>query len=116
MAADAAGVVLLHSPQAPEAALVGRQTLGFSEADSGWRLLGVAIGDQGQTLYVAQTLEERTEALTEAALNTMLASLAVWTVCVVALSRRMRGETAQVSRLAQRLPVRVRPRPSASIQ
>ncbi len=96
---DAAGVVLLHSPQAPEAALVGRQTLGFSEADSGWRVLGVAIGDQGQTLYVAQTLEERTEALTEAALNTMLASLAVWTVCVVALSRRMRGEMAQVSRL-----------------
>jgi signal transduction histidine kinase len=96
---DAAGVVLLHSPQAPEAALVERQTLGFSEADSGWRVLGVAIGDQGQTLYVAQTLEERTEALTEAALNTMLASLAVWTVCVVALSRRMRGELAQVSRL-----------------
>lgn len=96
---DAAGVVLLHSPQAPEAALVERQTLGFSEADSGWRVLGVAIGDQGQTLYVAQTLEERTEALTEAALNTMLASLAVWTVCVVALSRRMRGEMAQVSRL-----------------
>ena len=96
---DAAGVVLLHSPQAPAAALVERQTLGFSEADSGWRVLGVAIGDQGQTLYVAQTLEERTEALTEAALNTMLASLAVWTVCVVALSRRMRGEMAQVSRL-----------------
>lgn len=98
---DATGVVLLHSPQAPEAALVERQTLGFSEADSGWRVLGVAIGDQGQTLYVAQTLEERTEALTEAALNTMLASLAVWAVCVVALSRRMRGELAQVSRLVE---------------
>jgi signal transduction histidine kinase len=96
---DAAGAVLLHSPHAPAAPLVDRRTLGFTEADSGWRVLGVAIGDQGQTLYVAQTLEERTEALTEAALNTMLASLAVWTVCVVALSRRMRGEMAQVSRL-----------------
>ncbi|MDZ7858422.1 sensor histidine kinase [Sphaerotilus sp.] len=96
---DAAGGVLLHSPHAPAAPLVDQRTLGFTEADSGWRVLGVAVGDQGQTLYVAQTLEERTEAITEAALNTMLASLGVWAVCVVALSRRMRAELAQVSRL-----------------
>ena len=98
---DAAGAVLLHSPHAPAAPLVERQTLGFTEAASGWRVLGVAIGAQGQTLYVAQTLDERTEALTEAALNTMLASLAVWAVCVVALTRRMRAELAQVSRLVE---------------
>jgi signal transduction histidine kinase len=95
------GAVLLHSPLAPAAPLMDRRMLGFADADSGWRVLGVATGSQGQTLYVAQTLEERTEALSEAALNTMLASLTVWAVCVIALTRRMRAELAQVSRLVE---------------
>jgi signal transduction histidine kinase len=95
------GTVLLHSPQAPAAPLMARRTLGFADADSGWRVLGVASGTHGQTLYVAQTLDERTEALSEAALNTLLASLTVWAVCVVALTRRMRTELAQVARLVE---------------
>lgn len=98
---SADGTVLLHSPHAPAAALMPPRSLGFSEADSGWRVLGVAIGEQGQTLYVAQTLDERSEALREAALNTMLATLTVWAVCVIALTRRMRTELAQVSRLVE---------------
>lgn len=95
------GEVLLHAPQAPAEPLMRQRTLGFADADSGWRVLGVAIGGQGQTLYVAQTLDERTEALSEAALNTMLVTLAVWAVCVIALTRRMRTELAQVSRLVE---------------
>ncbi|MBP8271439.1 MAG: HAMP domain-containing histidine kinase [Sphaerotilus sp.] len=93
--------VLLHSPHAPAAPLMSRRTLGFADAASGWRVLGVAVGAQGHTLYVAQTLDERTEAITEAALNTMLATLTVWAVCVIALTRRMRIELAQVSRLVE---------------
>lgn len=95
------GEVLLHSPHAPAAPLMSERTLGLADATSGWRVLGVASGTQGQTLYVAQTLDERTEALSEAALNTMLVTLAVWAVCVIALTRRMRTELAQVSRLVE---------------
>ena len=91
--------VEFHSPHAPEGALMPTASLGFSDSALGWRVLGVAIGEQGHVLYVAQTLEERTEALREAALNTMMASLSVWAVCLVGLLRRMRSELAQIDRL-----------------
>ncbi|WP_338413130.1 HAMP domain-containing sensor histidine kinase [uncultured Sphaerotilus sp.] len=90
--------VLLHSPHAPDGPLVAERQIGFSDAESGWRVLGVPVGE-GQMLYVAQSLGERSEALRDAALNTMLASLAVWAVCVFWLLRRMRSELAQISRL-----------------
>lgn len=91
--------VEFHSPHAPETALMPRPSIGFANSALGWRVLGVAIGHQGHVLYVAQTLDERTEALRDAALNTMMASLSVWAVCLVGLLRRMRSELAQIDRL-----------------
>jgi len=92
--------VLLHSPLAPVAPFVADRHTGLSNVDSGWRVLGVPVGE-GQMLYVAQSLGERSEALRDAALNTMLASLAVWAVCVFWLLRRMRSELAQIARLVR---------------
>lgn len=91
--------VEFHSPHAPETSLMPTPSIGFADSALGWRVLGVAIGEQGHVLYVAQTLDERTEALRDAALNTMMASLSVWAVCVVGLLRRMRSELAQIDRL-----------------
>ena len=94
--------VLMHSPHAPAAPFLPTATLGFSDASLGWRVLGVTLavdGEPSRVLYVAQSLEERSEALHEAALNTMLASLTVWAVCVIGLLRRMRTELAQIATL-----------------
>jgi signal transduction histidine kinase len=96
---DPAGAVLLHSPLAPPEPFLQVSRTGLSNADSGWRVLGVAVGGQGQILYVAQSLEERSEALRDAAISTMLASLTVWAVCGVGLLRRMRAELAHIDRL-----------------
>jgi signal transduction histidine kinase len=95
-----AGFVLIHSSHAPVEPLVSDGRTGLLDAASGWRVLGVPIGE-GQTLYVAQSMDERSEALRDAALNTMMASLVVWAVCVVWLLRRMRSELAQISRLVR---------------
>lgn len=95
-------VVLMHSPHAPAAPFLPTATPGFSDASPGWRVLGVTLAVEGgpsRVLYVAQSLEERSEALREAALNTMLASLTVWAVCVIGLLRRMRSELAQIATL-----------------
>jgi signal transduction histidine kinase len=91
--------VLLHSPLAPPEPFVSQFRTGLSDAASGWRVLGVPIGGQGQTLYVAHSLEERSEALRDAAVSTMLASLAVWAACAIGLHRRMQAELAQIDRL-----------------
>jgi signal transduction histidine kinase len=91
--------VLLHSPLAPPEPFVPQARTGLSDAASGWRVLGVEVGGQGQILYVAHSLDERSEALQDAAISTMLASLAVWAVCVIGLLRRMRSELAQIERL-----------------
>lgn len=90
--------VLLHSPHAPVEPFVADRRTGLSNAESGWRVLGVAVSE-GRMLYVAQSLDERSEALRDAVLNTMLASLTVWALCVAWLQRRMRAELAQISRL-----------------
>ncbi|WP_310463744.1 HAMP domain-containing sensor histidine kinase [Sphaerotilus sp.] len=91
--------VLLHSPLAPPEPFVPQVRTGLSDAASGWRVLGVEVGGQGQILYVAHSLDERSEALRDAAVSTMLASLVVWAVCVIGLLRRMRSELAQIDRL-----------------
>jgi signal transduction histidine kinase len=91
--------VRMHAPHAPAQPFHATPTLGLSDSPLGWRVLGVAV--PGAVLYVAQSLDERSEALRDAAVNTMLASLAVWAVCVVGLVRRMRSELAQIDRLVE---------------
>ncbi len=100
--ADGSAHRLLASAGAPLQALRPTPTAGFS--DSGrWRVFGAPMGQGGQILYVAQTIDERHEAQLEVALSGALATLAVALLAHLWLRARLRHELAPLQILADRL-------------
>ncbi len=100
--ADGSAHRLLASQGAPVQALRPTPTAGFS--DSGrWRVFGAPMGQGGQILYVAQTIDERHAAQLEVALSGALATLAVALLALLWLRARLRHELAPLQTLADRL-------------
>jgi len=99
---DASQQVVARSSRAPETPLSARPMSGFFDTP-GWRVFGSALGSGGRTLYVAQTRNERAEAQSEVALNSVLAALAVSLLGYFWLRSRLRHELAPLQQLSQRL-------------
>lgn len=99
---DAGGAVLLRSPHAPAIAWQPVSTAGFHN-QPGWRIYGLATGNQGRVLYAAQTTDERNEARHEVGLSALLAALAVGALGHVWLRTRVRQELVPLVGLSDRL-------------
>ena len=99
---DEHGRVLQRTGNAPAAALQSVPSAGFSEHPR-WRVFGTALGDGGRMLYVAHTLQERSEARTGVALSAALASLAMGLLGLLWLRARVRQELLPLQRLSERL-------------
>lgn len=99
---DASQQVLMRSSRAPQEPLVKAALAGFAD-NAQWRVFGIALGDAGRMLYVAQTRAERAEAQFEVAISSVLAALAVGILAYFWLSALLRHEWAPVQRLSDRL-------------
>ena len=100
--ADGVAQQLLASEGAPAQPLRATPTAGFSDS-ARWRVFGAPMGQGGQILYVAQTMDERREAQLEVALSGALATLAVALLAHLWLRARLRHELAPLQALADRL-------------
>ncbi|HEX6017395.1 MAG TPA: histidine kinase dimerization/phospho-acceptor domain-containing protein [Burkholderiaceae bacterium] len=96
---DASQRVVMHSARAPGEPFVRAPLSGFADSAQ-WRVYGVALGDGGRMLYVAQARAERAEAEVEVALSSVLAALAVGILAYFWLSALVRHEWAPVHRLS----------------
>ena len=94
--------VLRHSVAAPLQPLRASPAPGFS-SQPGWRVYGLALGRDGQWLYVAQSIDERREALGELGLAVLLAGLPTGLMGLLWLRVRLRQELQPLQALAQRL-------------
>ncbi len=94
--------LLAASPGAPATALISTPSAGFSNVP-GWRVYGVPLGRDGQTLYVAQARGERREAQAAIAFAALLAGLPMLLLALLWLNARVRHELAPLQVLSQRL-------------
>lgn len=94
----AGGGVLLRSAQAPADPWLAAPHTGFSNQVSHWRVYGVAL-EGGRMLYVAQSRAERTEALVEVSVSSIVAALFVGLGAVGWLRMRVRREMAPLAAL-----------------
>ncbi|MGY0194910.1 sensor histidine kinase [Leptothrix sp. BB-4] len=101
---DEDGHVLLRSPGAPAVAWHQVHTEGFSDV-GGWRVLGSAVPASHQTLYVAQSQQERRLALLDLGMGGVLATVCVALLAWLTLRSRLRQELAPLQRLGQRLAI-----------
>jgi signal transduction histidine kinase len=99
---DATGSMQGHSANAPPRPLFATARPGLSES-AGWRVFGLALGQDGRMLYVAHRLSERNEAHTEVALSAVLAALSIGLLGHVWLRARVRHELQPLERLSERL-------------
>lgn len=99
---NADGLVILRSNAAPAAALRTTPGAGFSDAPN-WRLYGLALGQDGRMLYVAQTRDERLEAQAEITLSAVLSALAVGLMGQLWVRFKIRHELAPLQTLSERL-------------
>ena len=96
------GPLLASAQGAPETALRSTPTAGFSTLPD-WRVFGLALGRDGQMLYVAQSQEERTEAKLELVLTGLMAGFPMLLLGLVWLNARVRDDLAPLQRMSQRL-------------
>ena len=96
------GRLLASAQGAPETALRSTPTAGFSTSAQ-WRVFGLALGRDGQMLYVAQSQQERTEAKLEMAFSGLLAGLPMLLLGLVWLNARVRHDLLPLQRMVQRL-------------
>ena len=75
---------------------------GYSDS-GGWRLYGMALGDDGRMLYFAQTRAERREAQREVVISAVLAALAVGLLGQVWLRARARAALQPLQSLSDRV-------------
>ncbi|MFN9504880.1 MAG: sensor histidine kinase [Rubrivivax sp.] len=100
---SADGEVLNRSRLAPVKAWHASAVTGFSE-HSGWRVLGVVLDQPaGATLYVAQSLDERQEALTEVTVSALLSGLAVALLAHLWIRLRVERGLQPIQVLSQRI-------------
>jgi signal transduction histidine kinase len=95
-------IVLRRSEVAPTEAFVPVAQTGFSRTP-GWRVYGLALGQQGRVLYVAQTAAERLEAMIAVALSAVLAAWSIGMLGYWWLRMRLQQELAPLDRLSNRL-------------
>lgn len=98
----AAAQVLRRSVASPATPLLATPTPGFSN-QAEWRVYGLALGHDGQLLYVAQTTHERGEAMAELGFAVLLAGLPMGLLGLLWLGVRVRQELAPLQALSQRL-------------
>lgn len=96
------GRILMRSPEAPAGPLRPTPTAGFGSTPE-WRVFGLALGNGGRMLYVAQTGAERREAQKEVALAATLAALAIGLLGHAWLRMRVRQELAPLQAISARL-------------
>lgn len=96
--------VLRHSAGAPGPALRSAPTPGFVTVP-GWHVYGQPLGVPRQMLYVAQSGDERDEALAEVGLGVLLAGLPMGLLGLLWLGLRLRSELMPLRDLSQRLAV-----------
>lgn len=106
--------VLLRSPGAPETPWQIDSEHGFADLP-GWRVHSAPVGAQGRMLYVAQSREERFEAVGELTLHTVLAALAVALLGHLWLRAQLDHELAPLQRLSRRLAAHDPVSPGASL-
>lgn len=94
--------VLSAAAAAPAGPLMATPSAGFSNVE-GWRVYGLPLGREGQTLYVAQARGERREAQAEIAFAALLAGLPMLGLALLWLGARVRHELAPLQALSQRL-------------
>lgn len=92
--------VVIRSSRAPAEPLLPRHREGLSHSPEGWRVYGLALGREGRILYVAQSREERLEALGDVTLGTLVAALLVGVGGATALRRRARRELLPLDQLS----------------
>ena len=96
------GRLLVSAQGAPESALQATPTAGFSTSGP-WRVFGLALGRDGQMLYVAQSQEERTEAKLELVFTGLMAGLPMLLLGLVWLNAQVRHDLLPLQRMLQRL-------------
>lgn len=96
------GSVLMRSHGAPASPLRATPSAGFGDTPQ-WRVFGLALGEGGRILYVAQTGVERREAQMEVTLAATLAALAIGLLGHVWLRTRVRQEMAPLQAISERL-------------
>ncbi len=111
---DVAGRVRLRSPGAPASAWHAAHVDGFFDVP-GWRVFGSFLPGSSHTLYVAQSHEERWQALLDLVLAGGLASLLIALLAGWSLRDRLRQELAPLQRLSQRLAGHDPMRPGTSL-
>ncbi len=99
-----AGRVVLRSAQAPATPLLSDQRSAFADTPA-WRVYGMALGQPGRMLYVAQPWAARTEEQVEIVLTTTLAALAVVLLAHVWMAARLRRELQPLQALSEELVV-----------
>ena len=106
--------VLLRSPGAPDTPWQIESEHGFANLP-GWRVHSAPVGSKGRVLYVAQSRDERYEAVGELTLHTVLAALAVALLGHLWLRAHLSHELAPLQRLSQRLGEHDPIQPAASL-
>lgn len=95
---DAAGQVVMRSPNAPTLRLAERLAPGFIDAPGGWRVRGRPLAD-GRWLLVGQEARERLEATLEVAGGTIGGALFISLAGLAWLRRRLERETQPLADL-----------------
>jgi signal transduction histidine kinase len=96
------GVLIRRSEVAPAKVWHRAPLPGFSNVGL-WRVYGVALGPDGQMLYVAQTLAERREASLETGMSAAGTAAVLGLMGWVWLRRRVRQELEPLEHLAEKL-------------
>jgi signal transduction histidine kinase len=99
---DAGATVLASAKGAPIGPLLSVPAVGFSSVP-GWRVYGLASGQDGRMLYVAQSLQERNEAKVEMILTVLLTGLPLLALGLVWSNLRLRRELRPLQDLSTRL-------------
>ena len=98
-----AAQVLMRSSRAPAQPLQAQRRAGLSDSVDGWRVYGLALGSEGRMLYVAQSREERLEALGDVTRGTLVAAMLVGIGGASALRRRARRELQPLNQLSEQV-------------
>lgn len=98
--ADGSLVALsVHAPQSP---WYGSARAGLSRRGD-WHVFGMAVGEEGRMLYVAQTAAERFEARMEVAGAAVLSAFTVALLSLLWVNALLRAELRPLSTLSERL-------------
>ncbi len=111
---DVTGRVRLRSPGAPASAWSAVHVDGFVDMP-GWRVHGSFLPGSSHTLYVAQAVQERRDAVFDLVLAGGMSTLVIALLAGISLRARLRQELAPLQRLSLRLAGHDPIRPGTSL-